>query len=155
MSQFLIKKTKREVVLHVAGHKPIKGNVFLSEVTTAHHGAERVLDVLAAPEPFIAFETEKKDFWMVQKKAIEKIVVDAEYELEIMRSYGAGVAKLKDVLVVMTDGKEELGVVWVESQEPWRAFDEVNRSKNFLLLDCGKSVQLIGFASIATIKEPP
>jgi hypothetical protein len=152
---FRINKTKKDVELHLAGSaEPVSGSVFLNTSSQAHHGAERILDLLSGTDLFVPFLTQAGQMWIVQKNAIRKIIVDSAFELEILRSYGDESILLKQVSVRMITGETVEGEIVIERKEgASRVLDEVNRKPGFLLLQNGDLTSLIGLRFVASILE--
>lgn len=151
---FRINKSKKPVTLFLAGRSPMTGHFFLSDYSERHHGAERVMDLLSGDDTFVPFESEDGRFWMVQKVNIMKVIVDAGFELEIIRSYGEDAMISKTVTVNMNDGHEEHGVLLIEPREgASRVIDEINRGKGFFSLVVGDRVHVLGLPFVVTLRE--
>ena len=154
MSQFKIQKHKQKVDLKLKGAETLSGYFFLNAQGASHEGPDRVLDMLQASPGFVPFETHAHEFWMVNTEAIESVVVDSVYELEVIRSFGDDYYIFKEVLVQFVPGHCAKGNLVIEPQEGFkRVQDELNRGKRFVILDCGDRTHLIATSHVATVVE--
>ena len=154
MSEFHLRKLKKEVTLQVEGVPEMKGVVFLNQSSSRHEGAERIGELLQAREAYLPFQKSGGSFLLIPKGAIQKMTVDADFELEITRAYGKSAYKTAEVNVILKDGKEEKGKLIIEPREASsRASDELNRERNFIKILTKKALLLIGTRHIAYVEE--
>lgn len=149
-----IEKNKEEIELFLVGQDPLKGFVFLDRNCPSHEGPERVLDLLRSREPFFPFETDTGTLMLVRKTAVRKLSVGANYELEIIQSYGKKAIIYRDVEIVLTDGTHEKGILLIDYKENFsRPLDQANRSRGFLLCKRETRALIIGEEHITAIIE--
>jgi hypothetical protein len=151
---FQVNKTKKSVKLFLSDRSPMTGSFFLSDNCEWHHGAERITDIMMGNDHFLPFESDDGLLWIIQKNQIVKVVVDKEFELEIIRSYGIEEIHGKGVIVSLTGGIEEQGLLLVEPREgASRVMDEINRGKGFISVISGESIHIIGLPFVVMLRE--
>ncbi len=149
-----LQKLRVQVIVRLSNGHAYKGDFLLAPTSDAHHGHERVKDLLNSPETMVPFfNPEKEAAILLNKQHIQMVEMqgpdlagDPENEpdfaehRQLVVTLTAGIKIRGDILVTMPPGQD-------------RTLDFLNRGEQFLYVNSRDGLRIINIDHLIAVED--
>ena len=152
MSEYIIPKTRRHIVVTLRSSMTIAGDVFLQSSGRYGDRMEGPLDILNATEAFFPLLPDSGAAVLIAKEQVVAVSLDRADEEDDVRAQGTPRVNIE---VRLIDGETFSGAVFLEVPKQYsRLLDFLNRYKHrFLALDTADGQLLLNRSMIESIRS--